>query len=152
MGEEEYCIDIKYVQKDFNHAVLINDTRAPESIIIVLSKSFCTYFISIQYSSSTYCVLIVTFLSISSIFLIPPTLCFIVLNSFSIPSTFFTRSLFGFSADLSLFQLLLPGLLPLFLELLLIRFASLYGLELPYWLELFLCLELLLPPNLELSL
>merc|ERR1712105_153887 len=100
---------------------LISDTGAPESIIMVLLISFCTY-----------CVLMVTFLSISSIFLIPPTLCFIVLNSFSIPSTFFTRSLFGFSADFSLFPVLLPALLPLFLDWLLIRLASLYGLVLPY--------------------
>merc|ERR1712030_78495 len=152
MGEEEYCIDIKYVQKDFDNTMIINDTGAPESMIIVLSKSFCTYFISMQYSSSTYCVLMVTFLSISSIFFIPPTLCFIVLNSFSIPSTFFTRSLFGFSADFSLFPVLLPGLLPLFLDWLLIRLVSLYGLKLPYWLELLFGLELLLLPNLELSL
>merc|ERR1712074_281164 len=111
--------------------------------------SFCTYLISINTSSSTYCVLMVTFLSISSIFL---TLCFIVLNSFSLLSTFFTKSLFGLSADFSLFLLPLPGLLPLFLDWLLIRLASLYGLELPFCLELLFGLELLLPPNLELSL
>merc|ERR1712237_177793 len=105
------------------------------------------YLTSINISSSTNCVLIVTFFNISSMFLMLPTLFLILPISFSILSTFLTKSLFGLSADFTLFPVPVPVLEPLSfcgeekpLLLLLNRLPSLYG------------LELLLPPNLELSL
>merc|ERR1712237_122717 len=92
----------------------------------MFSISFSMYFMSITISSSTTFVFIVSFFIISSMFLI---LVLIATVSFSMASTFLNKSLFGLSTDLFPFLDLLLGLLP-----------SLNG------------LELLLPPNLELSL
>merc|ERR1712105_395567 len=97
-----------------------------------------TYFTSINISSSTNLVGIVSFLTISSRFLIE---VFTETLSFSITSIFFISSLFGLSMDLLLFLNLLPGRLS--------RLGRLSGLEL--FLLTSGCLDLLLPPYLESS-